>query len=61
MITTVNREVFLGRIELIHVRENPFSGMFQNMAMPLVRRSFPELFAHKVVSVQALGANNGRG
>ena len=60
MITTVNREVYLGKIELVNVRVNPFSGMFQNMTMPLVRRRFPQSLTTHIVGVQALGDNNGR-
>lgn len=36
-----NREIHLGKIAILHVR-------------PFLRRVFPELFAHSVVSVQPL-------
>lgn len=53
-----NREIYLGKIAILHVR--PFSGMFQNMTMPLVRRRFPQSLTTHIVGVQALGDNNGR-
>lgn len=62
MITTDYREVVLGdMITLCYIRSNPFAGIFQNIAMPLVRRRFPTIFASQIVGVKALGVNNGRG
>lgn len=36
-----------------------FFGSFSPIAMPLVRRTFPALFANKIVGVQAMSAPVG--